>query len=118
MRGGGGESPRSRLHLSRRALAPWLLGGRAHPTSAATRTQRPHPHARPSLPSLPTIMHSPRHPAPPPRAADPAAEATKWWDNHPDLPNLRTVEGGLDSLLAELAAAGDRLVVIDVYGTW
>jgi thiol-disulfide isomerase/thioredoxin len=43
--------------------------------------------------------------------------ATKWWESHPALPNLRDVDG-LDALLSELEAAGDALVVLDVYGTW
>ena len=72
---------------------------------------------------FPLLAHSifhliSRHPAPPPRAADPAVSAPKWWDSHPDLPNLRTIEGGLDALLTELKEAGDALVIIDVYGTW
>lgn len=90
--------------------APCVSGGRGAPHFTYTRTLHL-AHTKQT-----TSSRHPSAPAPP-RSVDPDAAATKWWEAHPDLPNLRAVEG-LDDLLSQLAGAGDALVILDVYGSW
>ena len=106
--------------IARRAHKP---PGAASAYRAGARTEERAAHAVMPVStshSLPQTLPQPSRAAaltPPAASADPAVTATKWWDAHPALPNLRTVEG-LDTLLGELQAAGDALVIVDVYGTW
>ena len=81
------------------------------PPSAPPLTDPPRPLSLPLIP----YSRTPTHPA---ASADPAIASTKWWDSHPSLPNLRSIDGGLDNLLNELRDAGDALVIVDVYGSW